>query len=253
MAVTHAQEAGVVTLARGGLRVEVSLDPLSIRVARDGLQVIDDLVLFTEAGGGADRLIELTEGVLVEEVREGPVPLSGATVEATESGLSLTAAAGAGEARITVSLRAAERVDVAAEVAPAPFRLGASWRQQTDERLTGLGARHGEAFDQGGRLVRLGADRRYTGPECPPEMLAEGGIPLGTMGRDLGRGPRARPRRANRGLPARRRRAPAASPAVRPDPERAAAALPAAHRTAEATARMGLRALEEPRRLRPST
>jgi alpha-D-xyloside xylohydrolase len=179
MAVTHAQEAGVVTLARGGLRVEVSLDPLSIRVARDGLQVIDDLVLFTEAGGGADRLIELTEGVLVEEVREGPVPLSGATVEATESGLSLTAAAGAGEARITVSLRAAERVDVAAEVAPAPFRLGASWRQQTDERLTGLGARHGEAFDQGGRLVRLGADRRYTGPECPPEMLAEGGIPQG--------------------------------------------------------------------------
>ena len=27
--------------------------------------------------------------------------------------------------------------------------------------------------------MRLGADRRYTGPDCPPEMLAEGGIPQG--------------------------------------------------------------------------
>ena len=27
--------------------------------------------------------------------------------------------------------------------------------------------------------MQLGADRRYTGPDCPPEMLAEGGIPQG--------------------------------------------------------------------------
>ena len=31
----------------------------------------------------------------------------------------------------------------------------------------------------GGRDVQLGADRRYTGPDCPPELLAEGGIPQG--------------------------------------------------------------------------
>ena len=30
-----------------------------------------------------------------------------------------------------------------------------------------------------GRQVQLGADRRYTGPDCPPDMLAQGGIPQG--------------------------------------------------------------------------
>jgi alpha-glucosidase (family GH31 glycosyl hydrolase) len=179
MAVTLAQEAGVVTLARGSLRVEVSLDPLEIRVIRDGRSLIDELVLFTEAGAGRDRLIELTEGVLVEEVRDEPVALGTATVESADSGLWLTAAAAEGEARIAVTLPGDERVDVNAEVAPVPFRLGAGWRQGGDERLTGLGARHGEVFDQRGRLVRLGADRRYTGPDCPPDMLAEGGIPQG--------------------------------------------------------------------------
>ena len=28
-------------------------------------------------------------------------------------------------------------------------------------------------------MVQLGADRRYTGPDCPPEMLEQGGIPQG--------------------------------------------------------------------------
>ena len=27
--------------------------------------------------------------------------------------------------------------------------------------------------------MRLGADRRYTGPDCPPDMLDVGGIPQG--------------------------------------------------------------------------
>jgi alpha-glucosidase (family GH31 glycosyl hydrolase) len=33
--------------------------------------------------------------------------------------------------------------------------------------------------DQAGRSVQLGADRRYTGPDCPPDMLDVGGIPQG--------------------------------------------------------------------------
>ena len=33
------------------------------------------------------------------------------------------------------------------------------------------------AVDQAGRTLQLGADRRYTGPDCPAEMLAEGGVP----------------------------------------------------------------------------
>jgi alpha-glucosidase (family GH31 glycosyl hydrolase) len=47
------------------------------------------------------------------------------------------------------------------------------------ERFTGLGARHGSSVDQRGRQVQLGADRRYTGPDCPPDMLDVGGIPQG--------------------------------------------------------------------------
>src|SRR6185503_15168281 len=33
--------------------------------------------------------------------------------------------------------------------------------------------------DQAGRTVVLGADRRYTGPDCPADMLDLGGIPQG--------------------------------------------------------------------------
>jgi alpha-glucosidase (family GH31 glycosyl hydrolase) len=70
-----------------------------------------------------------------------------------------------------------------AEVEPLggiePLRLGLDIRLRADESLTGLGARHGLDFDQRGRTVQLGADRRYTGPDCPPEMLEEGGIPQG--------------------------------------------------------------------------
>ena len=43
----------------------------------------------------------------------------------------------------------------------------------------GLGLRHHARFDQAGRDIQLGADRRYTGPDCPAEMLAEGGVPQG--------------------------------------------------------------------------
>ena len=53
------------------------------------------------------------------------------------------------------------------------------WDRRSGERLVGLGLRHATALDQAGRSIQLGADRRYTGPDCPPEMLAAGGIPQG--------------------------------------------------------------------------
>ena len=36
-----------------------------------------------------------------------------------------------------------------------------------------------ETSTRPGARSALGADRRYTGPDCPPEMLEEGGIPQG--------------------------------------------------------------------------
>jgi alpha-glucosidase (family GH31 glycosyl hydrolase) len=111
-------------------------------------------------GQGRDRLIALTEGVLVNEQR-GPLrePAAGA-MEISEPA----------PGRAVVVVTDAERNS---------FRLGASWPLLDGERVTGLGARHGIGFDQRGRLIQLGADRRYTGPDCPPELLEQGGIPQG--------------------------------------------------------------------------
>jgi alpha-glucosidase (family GH31 glycosyl hydrolase) len=111
-------------------------------------------------GRARDQLITLTEGVLVHEAREAPVRLE--------------------EGRFRISSPAPGRHLMEVEDGDEEWlRLGASWPLLEGERVTGLGARHGLDFDQRGRLVRLGADRRYTGPDCPPELLAEGGIPQG--------------------------------------------------------------------------
>ena len=82
--------------------------------------------------------------------------------------------------RARISVPAPHRALIELELLEGrPLRLGARWPLSDGERLTGLGARHGLDFDQRGRRVALGADRRYTGPDCPPELLADGGIPQG--------------------------------------------------------------------------
>ena len=111
-------------------------------------------------GVARDQLITLTEGVLVHEEREGPVTL--------------------GEDQAEVSSPAPDRLLIAVNPSEVDWlRLGVSWPLLDGERVTGLGARHGLDFDQRGRLIQLGADRRYTGPDCPPEFLEQGGIPQG--------------------------------------------------------------------------
>jgi hypothetical protein len=176
----QAQQAGIARLERGGLTVEVTLDPLSIAVRRAGRPLVDGLTLFTQEGAGRDRLIELTEGVLVEETREPRREVGPATVVDAAAGvLRLETETAAGQASLLLALPARDRIELELSPQLVPFRLGATWPAGEAERLTGLGARHGEPFDQRDRLVRLGADRRYTGPDCPPEMLAEGGIGQG--------------------------------------------------------------------------
>jgi alpha-glucosidase (family GH31 glycosyl hydrolase) len=170
------------SLSRGPLRVEVSMSPLRVRVARRGTTVIDGLGLSAQAWSGRDHLIHLTEGVIPEEERGQAQPISVVEVNYRRAAtVSLTAVAVGREFELWVSLPESERVTIefAATVAGEPLRLGAGWRSLPGERFTGLGARHGEAFDQRDRHVVLGADRRYTGPDCPPEMLEEGGIPQG--------------------------------------------------------------------------
>ncbi len=78
-----------------------------------------------------------------------------------------------------ISVPADDRVSLQLSAAGEPLRLALEWDRRSEERFVGLGARHCTQFDQGGRVIQLGADRRYTGPDCPPDMLAAGGIPQG--------------------------------------------------------------------------
>ncbi|MBA2546513.1 MAG: hypothetical protein H0V15_06480, partial [Solirubrobacterales bacterium] len=112
---------------------------------------------WTCEGTATDQLITLTEGVIPHEDRGPRVPFHAPRI--TDSG----------------PFRALVEVDAPASA----LRAGVDWPLVPGERLTGLGARHGPGFNQRDRLVGLGCDRRYTGPDCPPEMLEEGGIPQG--------------------------------------------------------------------------
>jgi alpha-glucosidase (family GH31 glycosyl hydrolase) len=180
MPVSVEQTARAVTLTREAVTVEVGLEPLRVRVARLGRPLIDGLTLFTQPGSGHDRLIELTEGVLVEEERGDAVEIPRGDVSRVEPDLvELEAQLATRRATLTISLAARDHLELRFDPGPSAFRVGALWPSATGERLTGLGARHCDRLDQAGRLVRLGADRRYTGPDCPADMLELGGVPQG--------------------------------------------------------------------------
>ncbi len=170
-------------LARGRLLVEVDLDPFVIRISRDGCPVVEELRLGLREGKGAERLIQITEGVLPEETWAEREPLASAVATEDEEipggGVNLRAQVDGREAIVRVAVPAAERVLVELRADPAPFRLEATWSAATGEHVTGAGARHCQPFDQRGRRIRLGADRRYTGPDCPEDMLDQGGVPQG--------------------------------------------------------------------------
>ena len=108
-------------------------------------------------GTATDQLITLTEGVIPNEQRGPQRPADPPAI----------------------SHPARDRVLIEVDPPPSAMRVGVEWPLASGERLTGLGARHGLDFDQRGRCVGLGSDRRYTGPDCPPEMLEGGGIPQG--------------------------------------------------------------------------
>jgi hypothetical protein len=161
--------ADPLVLEHGPLRVTVGLDPLTIEIRR-GRRLIRELRLWAAGGESRDQFVQLTEGVLSAEELERPVLFGPAERNAS----SLRGALG--EVRVGL---ADERVAIEFEPAAGAFRIGAEWEARSGERFSGLGARHGEQVEQTGRHVRLGADRRYTGPDCPPDMLDVGGIPQG--------------------------------------------------------------------------
>jgi alpha-glucosidase (family GH31 glycosyl hydrolase) len=169
-----------IALARGALRAEIALAPFSIEVERAGRPLVRDLRLCATAGEVRDQFISLTEGVLaLEEAGPAEGLHAVAVTGRTRNGVVLAGRLDGGRpCRVTVDL-VRERLRLAFEADGDPLRLTARWAGTLGERFAGLGARHGAAVDQSGRTVELGADRRYTGPDCPPEMLEGGGIPQG--------------------------------------------------------------------------
>ena len=169
------------SIARGPIEVRVSTEPFRIAVMREGLPVVEGAFPWAQAGRGGDRFVQLTEGVLPEEERaevERPERAEQQS-EGPERLVYRGRLVGDREFDLAVSFPAPETILLELRCVPDPLRLGIAWPLGAREALTGLGARHGLAVDQSGRTICLGADRRYTGPDCPEDMLEVGGIPQG--------------------------------------------------------------------------
>jgi hypothetical protein len=150
-------------------------------VRRSGRRLLRHAGVWAVEGTVNDQFIPLTEGVVAHETlatTEDVVDV--VDIEQSEDALTLgVRLRGGREAELRLAFAADNRIELALHADGEPLRLGADWDTRAEERFVGLGARHGVHFDQAGRAVQLGADRRYTGPDCPAELLAEGGIPQG--------------------------------------------------------------------------
>jgi hypothetical protein len=165
-------------LERGHLRVEISLRPFALTVRGKGRRLVRAGGVWVAEGMVHDHLVQFAEGVVAHEeltTLERAARARVAGCGADWLTLSLTLEEGR-LATLRVSLLSCERVSLELRADADPLRLALDWDRRSEERFVGLGARHGTQFDQAGRDVQLGADRRYTGPDCPPDMLAQGGI-----------------------------------------------------------------------------
>lgn len=175
-----------VVLRRGRVEVSVALEPLRIAVRRDGRPVVADLSPWARDGRVDDRFVRVTEGVVAREELADPDPVAAARpLPGTRDDgrtFALRFASGrSGTLRVALPAPDVVHVDVvpaADDALPAPLRVGITWPVR-GPRLAGLGARHHPSVDHAGRAIQLGADRRYLGPGCAPEMAALGGIPQG--------------------------------------------------------------------------
>jgi hypothetical protein len=173
-----------VVLQHGRLRVEITASPLQVTVRRDGRRLVGPIEPRVRDGEILDHFVQWTEGVIAAETLGDPLAVT--VLEGETARLAVRLADGTSG---TLELLLPERDHVVLELTCAPSaapaaerpvrRLGFAWPGHAEQRVSGLGARHGLHVDQAGRSVVLGADRRYTGPDCPADMLDQGGIPQG--------------------------------------------------------------------------
>ena len=174
--------AELLLLTRAAIHVEIALRPFSVTVRRRGRRLLRAAGVWVADGAVYDTFVQFTEGVIAHEDLAAVERARRADVLASEDGDGVVLGLvmdGGRAARLRVALPADDRLSLSLMADGQPLRLGIDWDRRSEERFAGLGARHCTQFDQAGRSVQLGADRHYTGPDCPPEMLAAGGIPQG--------------------------------------------------------------------------
>jgi alpha-glucosidase (family GH31 glycosyl hydrolase) len=181
MHVTTATVAGALVLERGALRVEIAQHPFAVHVRRGGRRLIRGLCPWAVDGEMHDQFIQFTEGVIAHEELGLPERVVAASLpEPLADGVTLAVRCESGRTGVLrLTLPASETVLLELEVDGRPLRLAADWDGRAEEHFAGLGARHALRVDHAGREIQLGADRAYTGPDCPADMLAAGGVPQG--------------------------------------------------------------------------
>jgi alpha-glucosidase (family GH31 glycosyl hydrolase) len=170
-----------VRLEHGQVTVDVRLHPFSFAVRRGALTCLRAGEAWMADGTARDVLLQFTEGVVPIEERSPPRRVVHARVlQRRPCGATVSLLLeGGNTGTLAIDLLAGDRVSLSLDADGSPLRLGLGWERAADERLCGLGLRHEPRLDQAGRDIQLGADRRYRGPDCPAEMIEEGGIPQG--------------------------------------------------------------------------
>lgn len=170
-----------IELARGAVNAVIEIDPLRIDIRRDGRRIVHRLTLWVARCEVDDRFVQVTEGVIASErlgARARPALTRVAAVSKTRATLEIALESG-GHAQLTIALRNGGSVELRLRVRNASSRLAIEWDRRDGESFAGLGARHHPKVDHADRAVQLGADRRYLGPACPPDLVGEGGTPQG--------------------------------------------------------------------------
>jgi alpha-glucosidase (family GH31 glycosyl hydrolase) len=168
-------------LELGELRIELAFRPFSFTVRRSGRRLLRAGDVWVADGVPGDRFIQFTEGVVAHEDLEPPQRVRQAKAAAgLKDGIEVALWLQDGRrGSLRVWVPSQDHFTMELECEGEPLRRALQWDQRSGEHFVGLGARHGMALDQRGRDIQLGADRRYTGPDCPSELLAAGGIPQG--------------------------------------------------------------------------
>jgi alpha-glucosidase (family GH31 glycosyl hydrolase) len=159
----------------GPVQVDVEPDPFGVTIRRGGRILLGPIGVALYDGVVQDHFVQPTEGMLANE--ELSAPVRAVTAERDTPCWWVLRLEDGSSARLRVETPAGDRVRLELEAERPALRL--AFTAPGGHRFTGLGARHGLGVDQAGRDLQLGADRRYTGPDCPPELLEMGGVPQG--------------------------------------------------------------------------